>query len=147
MNELIQQVINWADEKGILAKSTPEKQFLKFMSELGEFCDELAKENYDAAKMELGDVIVTIILYFELSGNKFRIDSLATGSTGRTGRINRIICDLPTEAYQLSFNYLSDSLMSLTKAIDSTPEECLQLAFDKISKRQGSMVNGVFVKQ
>lgn len=143
MNDLIQQVITWADDKGILAKSTPEKQFLKFMSELGEFCDELAKENYEDARIELGDVIVTIILYFELSNDYYK----PIANVWNTETTTYIITKFPTYVYSRLDTAISDAIGMLAKHINSTPEECLKLALDKITKRQGSMINGVFVKQ
>lgn len=44
---------------------------------------------------------------------------------------------------------LGDCLVVLTiiaHMLDSDLEECYQLAYDKISKRTGTMINGVFVK-
>lgn len=38
-------------------------------------------------------------------------------------------------------------LTLLAKMIGSDIDECSQLAYDKISKRNGKMVNGVFVKE
>lgn len=145
MEELIQKIIDWAEERGILAHSTPEKQYLKFMSELGEFCDDLAKENYEAAKMELGDVIVTIILYFELKASRFKYIKTIPGSN---------INDVSFETCALAYNVIdlakfqsSHGLLAFSILINSTPEECLQLAYDKISKRKTTIVNGVAVKE
>lgn len=99
---VIHSVIKWGVSKGILAKDpinnpdNHEKQTLKLVAEVGELADEIAKGNYDKAKMELGDVLVTTILLADLLG--------------------------------------------------ATIEECLHLAYEKISKRTGKTVNGVFIK-
>ena len=145
MNELIQEVIDWAEERGILKHSAPEKQFLKFMSKLGEFCDELGKENHEAAKMELGDVIVTIVLYFELNASRFEYIQNITGSN---------INDVSIETCALAYNVIdlakyqsSRGLLAFSILINSTPEECLSIALDKITKRKTTMVNGVAVKE
>lgn len=98
----IYSVIKWGVSKGILAKDpinnpdNHEKQTLKMAAEVGEVADEIAKGNYDKAKIELGDVLVTAILLADLLG--------------------------------------------------SSIEECLHLAYEKISKRTGKTVNGVFIK-
>ena len=55
-----QKVLVWADEKGILSPKNRNKQTLKFISEAGELSDEICKEDVEAAKVELGDVLVTL---------------------------------------------------------------------------------------
>ncbi len=63
MRELINNVLAWADERGLLADGKgAERQALKAMSELGEFADEILKGDKVKQQMELGDVIVTLIL-------------------------------------------------------------------------------------
>ena len=68
-------VVAWGADKGILDKSSPLAQSEKFMEEALEFIDEVkllhTKPYPDStlpAKMEYGDVLVTLILYAELSG-------------------------------------------------------------------------------
>lgn len=39
------------------------------------------------------------------------------------------------------------TLILLCEMLGTTPEECLALAYEKISKRTGTMKNGVFVKE
>lgn len=62
MRDLINNVLEWADERGLLDNSGAERQALKAMSELGEFADEILKGDKTKQEMELGDVIVTLIL-------------------------------------------------------------------------------------
>jgi len=38
-------------------------------------------------------------------------------------------------------------LINVLKCANTTVEECLQLAYDKISKRKGETINGTFVKE
>lgn len=95
MNDLILNVISWGAAKGIFDSSNHKSQLLKTMAELGELADDVNKGN--DIKLELGDVLVTLILLAELSG--------------------------------------------------VTIEESLQSAYDKISKRKGKMINGIFVKE
>lgn len=100
MRELIKNVEQWADERGIFEKSDQFKQLAKTEEELYELADELVidrdTDNIDNVKLELGDVVVTLILLAKMKG----VDII----------------------------------------------ECLELAYDKISKRTGKMFDGLFVK-
>jgi len=57
--ELSLDVVDWATQKGIFAAGNIEKQKDKFLEEAQEYHDE---QDYDKAKMELGDVLVTVIV-------------------------------------------------------------------------------------
>lgn len=95
----------WAIDKNIIGSSNEQisAQQRKFNEEVDEFNQELyfylqqsTQNNKDALKLELGDVLVTIII--------------------------------------------------LAANIGIDPVNCLELAYDKISKRTGRTINGVFVK-
>lgn len=61
-------VVDWADVRGIIQNSTPTAQLLKTVSELGELADSQIK-NDEAAKVDaVGDVLVCLIIYCEMSG-------------------------------------------------------------------------------
>jgi NTP pyrophosphatase (non-canonical NTP hydrolase) len=95
-NELRGKTIQWAKDKEIIKPENAHKQALKMVSEVGEVCDELLKDDLEAFKNELGDVQVTLIILAQQKG------------------------------------------VNLT--------ECLQLAYNKISKRQGKTIDGIFIK-
>lgn len=73
MNDLIDKVEAWGEEKGIVDPSNVDKQFMKFMEEVFEFKTMLDWEMdgiveygdfnrlYDT-KMEFGDVLVTLVI-------------------------------------------------------------------------------------
>jgi len=90
------EVLQWAQEKRILAKSNPMKQGLKTLEEVTELLQAIQDNNADEVKDAYGDILVTIIIGAEMSGMDI--------------------------------------------------EDCLQSAYDVISKRTGKMVNGTFVK-
>lgn len=103
MEELEQQAIQWAVDCGIpLVPSNAIKQMNKSQEELNELRDEIVSElaipngETDHIKLELGDVLVTLILQ--------------------------------------------------ARIWDTSLSECLTLALNKISKRTGAVVDGVFVK-
>lgn len=96
MLDLIYQVKEWADAKGILNNGAVERQALKMVEEVGEFSGEIIKDDKQKQMCECGDVLVTLILV----------------------------------SHKLGFNL----------------DEALQVAYNKISKRTGTTVNGVFIK-
>ena len=61
-------VLNWADERGILAKANTEAQMLKTGSEFGELCDAVAERDLDGVRDGIGDVLVTLILQAHMQG-------------------------------------------------------------------------------
>lgn len=89
-------VIQWANEKGILLKGTKAGQYRKTVEEVGELGEALIEKDLDKIKDAIGDIAVTIIIQAHMNG--------------------------------LSF------------------QECLDSAYAIISKRTGTMVDGVFVK-
>ena len=97
---LTQNVLKWADDKGILENSDPKSQLLKTVSEVGELADAVNKGNFEEFEDAMGDVLVTLII--------------------------------------LNHLYHRGSGVTL--------ENCLESAYDIISKRTGRMQGGVFVK-
>jgi len=67
IDDMIPLVEEWGDNRGILARSTPQAQLLKTMSELGELADATAKGDPIGVVDGLGDVLVTLILYARLA--------------------------------------------------------------------------------
>lgn len=61
MNELIDNVLLWAVDKG-LDKASPRDQFLKVTEEVGEVAAALARGDKPALKDGIGDVGVTLII-------------------------------------------------------------------------------------
>lgn len=59
-------VIQWAETRRIIPNASSSTQIIKAFSELGECGDELIKGNREAMKMELGDVMVTLVIFAAL---------------------------------------------------------------------------------
>ncbi len=94
--ELENEVIKWADNKGILSNGTPYAQANKTIEEANEILSAIIDEDKAEIIDGLGDVLVTIIIQAKLQ----KVDLL----------------------------------------------ECLQTALNVITKRNGRMINGTFVK-
>ena len=83
------EVIEWARERGILSKSDPKTQCLKFVSEAGELADAVAKGSFTETIDAIGDVIVTLIILAELQGLDVTecLESAYTEIYARTGKM------------------------------------------------------------
>lgn len=68
LNHLENLVRLWAQDRGIYEHSTPQAQTLKAMSELGELADNILKGRHEAAKDDIGDVIVCLINVAAMTG-------------------------------------------------------------------------------
>jgi NTP pyrophosphatase (non-canonical NTP hydrolase) len=68
LETLNQQVIEWAEDRGIFEKATPAAQYEKHVEEVGELGRALIE--CDQAKMEdaIGDIIVTLIILADMQG-------------------------------------------------------------------------------
>ena len=66
--ELKKNVINWAAEKGIFEKGTPEAQAWKTLEEAQEILDGIITENKEEVIDGIGDTIVTLIIQAEMQG-------------------------------------------------------------------------------
>jgi len=67
-NELRTKVIQWGKDKGILVPENNHKQALKMVSEVGELCDALIKNDVESIKDGIGDTLVTVIILSEQLG-------------------------------------------------------------------------------
>jgi NTP pyrophosphatase (non-canonical NTP hydrolase) len=72
LDELILAVEDWAAARKIVPNSTPQAQLMKTMSELGELADATLKSDLEGKIDGLGDVLVTLIIYAQLSGLTLR---------------------------------------------------------------------------
>lgn len=62
LDELSNNVIEWAEHRGILHKENASKQMLKVLEEVGETAGALLKENEAGIKDGIGDSFVTLII-------------------------------------------------------------------------------------
>ena len=147
MKEIIEKITQWANDRNLIEGSTPLKQGLKLMSEYGELCDAIAKNDIDGIKDGIGDVGVVAIIITAQHGVKlntrhFRFPKRFT---------NEMVIDLSqclawlvsnTPFPELAFLDLS----AIARRYNLTLEQCLEHAYNEIKDRKGIMYNGVFVK-
>ena len=147
MNELQQKIIKWAEDKGIFEKSDPTSQFLKTIEELGELASAVNKNDLPEIKDAIGDVTVTQILLAEMQDDDIDLDDEIIWDFSN---IKTAVVELTTYLYEAFRSSEYDDAIQILNTIANhygwTLQECLQSAYDVISKRTGKMENGVFVK-
>jgi NTP pyrophosphatase (non-canonical NTP hydrolase) len=120
--ELSALVLQWGEDKGIFAKSTPLRQLDKTQEELDETREALQK------LVSLGDqeILDEKLLTEDLDSLTLEEDTLLEAKDGIGDMLVTIIL--------------------LAKMLNMDSVDCLQSAYDVIKKRTGKMVNGQFVK-
>lgn len=68
LETLNQQVIEWAEERGIFEKATPAAQYEKHVEEVGELGRALIERDQEKMEDAIGDIIVTLIILAEMQG-------------------------------------------------------------------------------
>lgn len=68
IEEIEQQVVAWADARGILMHSGSNAQTLKAVSEMGELADAIIKGDCDEAVDAIGDVMVCLTNLCAMNG-------------------------------------------------------------------------------
>lgn len=127
----------WAPPRRIYEESTEAHQKAKGLGEISEL---LLSTDIENTKSEIGDITVCAINAAHLAGKQ--IVSFK-GWKPKKENIGHIAMAITNGLYSLAVSYIN-SLPELY-GIDSI-EECFQKAWDKISKRDGMMVNGFYVK-
>ena len=61
-------VLRWAEARGILRNGNISTQMLKGVSEMGELCDAVIKNDHDAIVDGLGDVLVVLLIVADMKG-------------------------------------------------------------------------------
>lgn len=149
MKELQEQVVQWAQDKGLLTDVTPErieKQTLKVIEEIGETAGAYLKGNKAELIDGIGDVAVTLIILGAMKRQE--IEPLDFERDGQHLLLSVTEClmfysqDNDSHYLNLAYNHLA--LFANARGLEL--KDCLQSACDVIAKRTGKMVNGTFIK-
>lgn len=152
MIELQNKVIQWAEDKGIFEKSDPTSQFLKTISEVGELADAVNKNDLPEIKDAIGDTTVTLILHAKMTNSELKLNidelditiGLSYACPKKLVEYLNIILGMVSTSNEYSSVIFQLNLIA--EYYGWTLQECLQSAYDVISKRTGRMENGVFIK-
>ena len=161
MEKLIKQIEQWAEDRNIIKGSKPIDQAMKLFSEFGELADNVGKGR--DCRDDIGDVFVVLVIIAKQvevhSGKKLdiahavkRLDNCPYIKTEYNPKSDVVgICNR-IHLFAKHFNKpkLNDLIVSidfLLSTLGYTLEECVQIAYNDISKRQGILWNGVFIKE
>ena len=120
--ELSALVLQWGEDKGIFAKSTPLRQLDKTQEELDETREALQK----LVSLSNQEILDEKLLTEDIDSLNLEEDALLEAKDGIGDMLVTIIL--------------------LAKMLNMDSVDCLQSAYDVIKKRTGKMVNGQFVK-
>ena len=117
--QLEQLVISWGSDKDLIKRENADKQFMKFIEEVFEFRDELTKISY----------MVDVKKQLQGQGFYLRVDESFI------------------KALKLEMGDILVTLIILSAQLGIDLTECLEMAYEKISKRKGKTIDGLFVKE
>lgn len=158
-----QNVQRWATERGIYEHSTALAQALKAVSEVGELCDAVIKNDRDALIDAIGDSAVTLINAGHFYHHGWDVDYIYDDEKSDrplaecAAAISKVCGDLASEVAGLDLagatkGELLDMIMyslygtSLVAGLDF--DDCCESAWQTIKDRKGHMVaGGAFVKE
>jgi hypothetical protein len=136
---------------GLYENSTEQTQILYAISEAGELAKSIAKNDREAAKDDIGDILVCLINAYELDGNKNKLEDQADFILFELSNIYllaELLIDLSQSLFSASnYSSMCDNLASIADNFGLTIDECLDQAISQIEKRKGKIVNGVFCKE
>lgn len=154
-----QKIINWATEKGIFDQGTQAAQNDKLIEEAGELLNAVLYEQELNQQLEIGDCLVVSIIIAEMKCDKIeRMQSLykkfmlgadkamhaASGATETLAYFTYFLSFDCKEALKIGrFLY---ALGLLAERLNYDLDVCLDLAYNKIIKRTGKMIDGTFKK-
>lgn len=162
MEQLIKQIEQWASDRNIIKGSKPIDQAMKLFSEFGELADNVGKGR--DCRDDIGDVFVVLTIIAAQYENGIMVDCVINDepvdNLSRLTSIKHVVHVLASHLYSFVYS-VEDSLFcdpsfdlkaciqyleKITELRGYTLEECVQIAYDDISKRTGILWNGVFVK-
>jgi NTP pyrophosphatase (non-canonical NTP hydrolase) len=162
MNKLNKKILQWATDKDILAKGTPDGQIAKTLEELIETAQAVALFDFeqdesvalDAVKDGIGDVYVTIVIHAQLKGlpsfPEFTYDDRSHDNKYIFNSISKLITMIISESnYHVLANIyagIATGLVKLAANHNLTLRECVEHSYNVIAKRNGKMQDGVFIK-
>jgi len=154
MKELVQKVIQWAEDRNIIEGAKKTDQLHKLYQECGELSDNLCKGK--CAKDDIGDITVVLIILAKQSGFVFEADDLVYSHNLTAKRmyfdlmfniecIRSSICLDELIKNEIKCAYWS--LLHICHALDYDVKECLEIAYNDIKDRKGILKDGVWVKE
>ena len=150
MKELIAKIEQWAEDRNIINGTQPIDQAMKLFSEFGELADNVGKGR--DCRDDIGDVFVVLTIICKQLEIP-TIDSIQRDNDNYSIKeyvawAGYWMCSWVSSDMSNSeeLGFIFSNLINIAQLKDYTLEECVEIAYNDISKRQGILWNGVFVK-
>jgi len=155
INDLIQKIEQWAEDRNIIKGSKPIDQAMKLFSEFGELADNVGKGR--DCRDDIGDVFVVLTIIYKQLGKS--INCVSHKDLPEISNIKDEICwlgyglcgelasDIETGKFEGDLDCEVSRLNGIALHFGYTLEECVQIAYNDIKDRKGILWNGVFVKE
>ena len=151
MNELIQKIEQWANDRNIIKGSKPIDQAMKLFSEFGELADNIGKGR--DCRDDVGDCAVVLIIMCRQLGIP-AIDSIQKDNDNYSTKeyvtwAGYWMCSWVSGGMSNSeeLGFIFSNLINIAQLSNYTLEECVQIAYDDIKDRKGLMHGGLFIKE
>ena len=163
MNELIQKIEQWANDRNIIKGSKPIDQAMKLFSEFGELADNVGKGR--DCRDDIGDVFVVLTIISAQYNKGFMLDCFNSNNhyedLSKLKSIKHVTHVLMSHLYSFVYSVEDskfcepeldlcsclDYLAKIAELSGATLEECVQIAYDDIKDRKGLMHGGLFIKE
>ena len=152
-----QNVQRWATERGIYEHSTALAQALKAVSEVGELCDAVIKNDRDALIDSIGDTAVCLVNVSAMAGFVYRpsdeepdetLQDAAATVAWRVGAVAGSLNPTLIAYARQDLDWALDHLRALSVTAGLDFDDCCESAWQTIKDRKGRMVaGGAFVKE
>lgn len=150
--ELTDKIIEWGKEKGIIdGFGTVEGQKRKTGEEIHELRMAIIKGDTEEIIDAIGDVYVTIVLGIMLERGTLGVVYMKRvffnkNHVEHVEMLSYLTEMLLSSSYISVTNSLIHTLLAVSRIYGLNFLDCVESAYNVISKRTGKMVNGVFVK-
>lgn len=162
---LIQNIEQWAIERNLIRGSTPEKQTVKLIEEIGELAGAIARQDHEKIRDSIGDCVVVTVILAKQNNVKIHIEQFSFV----TQLYQDVLHNNPEHSVEqflfklqyavsdyLGYNKIDDEkhinvifmlLYHLSLHLNFEFTECVRFAYNQIKDRKGRMIEGVWVKQ
>ena len=156
MNELIQKIEQWAEDRNIIKGTKPIDQAMKLFSEAGELADNVGKGR--DIRDDIGDTLVVLIIISKQlnhSLTQFNFEKLEWAEGESKKLVNELFIAISEFVKLADVEYFYQGILKrsinilngIARNHKTTLEECVQIAYNDIKGRKGIVFNGTFIKE
>lgn len=144
LQELQPLIIEWANNKGLINPEFAPRQELKLLEEIGELSNAIINNNVAEQKDAIGDIFVVLVILYAQKNEELEIDLFdlleAKPAFEAHVYLKNIIQDTRN-------NFILLNLYKISQLLNLDISECVNLAYNEIKDRKGTLVNGSFIKE